>query len=186
MLDDKSIRWWVWSIPFVLLLVISSSCEERIRPSILSDLRGKELPSHESWNTTITFSDSGTTKAILKVGHLAKYEYRQKTLLDAGLHVDFFDVNGRHTSVLTAQGGSVNDRTNDLEAVGTVIVVSDSGTTLETERLLWENSTRRVQSNDFVKIVSPKEEIQGHGLDSDQNLNNYKIFRVTGQMSLTK
>ena len=33
----------------------------------------------------------------------------------------------------------------------------------------------------FVDIVSPTEHIMGHGMESDQSLKNYRIFRVTGQ-----
>jgi LPS export ABC transporter protein LptC len=169
----------------ILLSLITAlmlcACEERIKPSVLTDLKTKDIPSHESWNTTITFSDSGRIQAILKVGHLEKYEEAQRTDLDGGLHVDFFDENGHHTSVLTAIKGTVDDRTHDLEAMGHVVVVSDSGSTLETEQLFWRNSIRRVQSDQFVKITSPREEIQGQGLDSDQSLKNYKIYRVTGE-----
>jgi LPS export ABC transporter protein LptC len=170
-----------------LCLVVSlllCSCEERIKPSVLTDLKTKDLLSHESWNTTITFSDSGRIQAVLKVGHLEKYEEAQRTDLDGGLHVDFFDENGHHTSVLTAIKGTVDDRTHDLEATGNVVVVSDSGSTLRTEQLFWRNSIRRVQSDQFVKITSLREEIQGQGLDSDQSLKNYRIYRVTGQTRL--
>lgn len=185
--SDKSLRSGATlTLLALVLLFISSACQEKIKPSVLSDLQTTELPSHESWNTTITFSDSGRIKAILKVGHLAKYEQQRRTILDAGLRVDFFDANGHHTSVLTAVRGTVDDRTNDLEALGNVVVVSDSGTTLQTERLLWRDSSRRVQSDQFVKILSSKEVIQGHGLDSDQSLDNYKIYRVTGRTSVTQ
>jgi LPS export ABC transporter protein LptC len=169
--------------PLIGALVLCA-CEERIKPSVLTDLRTKDLPSHESWNTTITFSDSGRIQAVMKVGHLEKFEEAQRTDLDGGLHVDFFDENGHHTSVLTAIKGTVDDRTHDLEATGNVVVVSDSGSTLRTEQLFWRNSIRRVQSDQFVKITSLREEIQGQGLDSDQSLKNYRIYRVTGQTRL--
>ena len=179
-----------FSTGFILLSLILAfgfvACEERIKPSVLSDLKNQDLPSHESWNSTITFSDSGNITAILKVGHLEKYEERQTTILDGGLRVDFFDASGHHTSVLTALKGTVDDRTHDIEATENVVVVSDSGTTLQTEQLLWKNSSRHVHSDEFVKIISPKEEIQGHGLDSDEDLKNYKIFRVTGQTTMAK
>lgn len=167
-----------------LLLFLFSACEERIKPTVLGDLRGRELPSHESWNTTITFSESGTIKAILRVGHLAKYDDQNVTLLDGGIQVDFFNARGERTSVLTSREGKVFDETRDFEAIGNVVVVSADGTTLRTERLFWKNSVRRVYSDEFVTIVTPKEEIQGHGFESDENLMNYKIFRVTGKTTV--
>ena len=154
MLHRKGLSFWTGFVSFSLaLLLASSGCEERLKPSVLSDLKDRELPSHESWNSTITFSDSGKIKAVLRVGHLEKFEERQSTTLDGGLQVDFFDDDGHHTSVLTAVKGSVDDRTHDLVAVVNVVVVSDSGTTLRTELLHWKNSTRRVHSDEFVKIT---------------------------------
>jgi Lipopolysaccharide-assembly, LptC-related len=60
------------------------------------------------------------------------------------------------------------------------VVVSDSGVVVETEKLFWDNQRQLIHSDEFVKITSPKENLQGHGFESDQNLKNYKIFRVTG------
>jgi LPS export ABC transporter protein LptC len=164
----------------LLLVLICSGCQEKIKPSVLGDVSSDRLPSQESWNSTITFTDRGTIRAILKAGHLSSFEYSQETLLDNGVHLDFFDENGRHSSVLTSRSGKVNESTNNLEATGNVVVVSDSGVVVETERLFWDNQRQLIHSNEFVTITSPKEKLQGHGFEADQNLRNYKIFRVSG------
>ncbi|HTY10349.1 MAG TPA: LPS export ABC transporter periplasmic protein LptC [Bacteroidota bacterium] len=162
------------------LFLFSNGCEEKIKPSVLGGVSSAALPSQESWNTTVTFTDSGTVKAILKAGHIAALETTKQTLLDSGVHVDFFDEHGVHSSVLTSRTGKVDENTNDLEADGNVVVVSDSGVVVETEKLLWDNRRQLIHSDEFVTITSPKETLQGHGFESDQNLKNYKIFKVTG------
>ncbi len=165
---------------FVLVLSLALlGCEEKIKPSVVA-LPDEELPSQESWNSTITFSDSAKVKAILWAGHIAQFSARRYTLLSDSLRVDFFDADQHHTSVLTAKRGKVDDATQDFVAYDSVIVVSDSGTTLKTDSLFWNNSTRKITTQAFVDIVSPTEHIMGHGMESDQNLKNYKIFRVTG------
>ena len=156
-------------------------CEEKIKPTVASTGIGQDVPTQESWNSEITFTDSGRVTAIVHAGHIAAYSQQRYTLLDENIAVDFFNTEGKHTSVLTARRGKVNDATQDLEAYGNVVVVSDSGTTLMTEELFWTNTAQRVHTNAFVEITSPTEKIRGHGLESDQNLKNYKIFRVTGQ-----
>ena len=161
-------------------LLISPGCEEKIKHSVLGGVSGATLPSQESWNTTVTFTDSGVVKAILKSGHISAFEGSKQTLLDSGVHVDFFDEHGVHSSVLTSRTGKVDENTNDLEATGNVVVVSDSGVVVETEKLFWDNKRQMIQSDELVRITSPKENLQGHGFESDQNLKNYKIFRVTG------
>jgi len=53
---------------------------------------------------------------------------------------------------------------------------------LRTERLFWTNATRKVHTDAFVDIVSATEHIMGQGMQSDQGLKNYEIFKVTGQV----
>lgn len=159
--------------------LILVGCEDKIRPSVVL-LPNAELPSQESWNSTITFSDSARVKAILWAGHIERFSVQRYTLLTDSLHVDFFDADQKHTSLLTAKRGKVNDATQDFVAYGNVVVISDSGTTLKTDSLFWNNSNRRISTQAFVDIVSPSEHIMGTGMESDQNLKNYKIFRVTG------
>ena len=142
-------------------MLFSNGCEEKIKPSVLGGVSGAALPSQESWITTVTFTDSGIVKAILKAGHIAAYEATKQTLLDSGVHVDFFDEHGVHSSVLTSRTGKVDEATNNLEADGNVVVVSDSGVVVETEKLYWDNRRQLVHSDDFVTITSPKETSAG-------------------------
>jgi LPS export ABC transporter protein LptC len=155
-------------------------CEEKIKPAALSGLSSATMPTQESWNTTVTFTDTGMVKAILHAGHLAQYEQSHITHLDSNVHVDFFDDQGRHSTVLTSRAGSVDETTNNLDAVGDVVVKSDSGVVVRTEKMRWDNARRLILSDEFVRITSPKEQLQGRGFESDQNLRNYKIFHVTG------
>jgi LPS export ABC transporter protein LptC len=162
------------------LILLFMGCEEKVRPSVVP-LSQTEIPAQESWNSTIRFTDSSRIKAVLWAGHIAVYSDRKETLLGDSVHVDFFNENQEHTSILTARRGKVHDQTEDFEAHENVVVVSDSGTTLRTDSLYWDNAQRKIHTEAFVDIVSPTEHIMGHGMVSDQNLKNYKIFRVTGQ-----
>jgi LPS export ABC transporter protein LptC len=161
-------------------LVLSTGCEEKIKPMAGGGMSSASMPTQESWNTTVTFTDSGMVKAVLKTGHLSVFENSRTTLLDSSVHVDFFDELGRHSSVLTSRSGKVDETTNNLEAEGNVVVKSDSGVVVRTEKMKWDNARQLILSDEFVRITSPKEQLQGRGFESDQNLRNYKIFHVTG------
>ncbi len=167
-------------LAFGLIALAFAGCEEKIKPSIVPVVQ-TVYPSQESWRSTVTFSDSARIKAILWAGHIAVYGPEQYTLLSDSIHVDFFNDQQQHTSLLTARRGRVNDRTQDFEADDNVIVISDSGTILRTDSLFWSNNDRKIRTDAFVDIVSPTEHIMGHGMVSDQGLKNYRIFRVTGQ-----
>lgn len=165
-------------------LLVLAGCEDKVQPSVLNQVE-TDIPSQESWNSTVIFSDSARTKAILWAGHIASYAQLQFTLLTDSLRVDFFNEFEEHTSVLTAQRGRVDDRTQDFAAFINVVVTSDSGTVLITDSLFWTSASRQIHTDAFVEITSPTEHINGHGLVSDQGLKNYKITRVTGK-AITK
>lgn len=166
------------AVMFMLLLFLG--CEEKVRPSVLSGVSSTELPSQESWQSTITFTDSGIVKAIVKAGHIYAFDNSRITYMDSGVVVDFFDEQGFHTTTLTSLRGAVNEGTNDLEATGNVVVTSDSGTVVRTEKMYWTNTKQLIHSPDFVHITSATEDLKGRGFESDHNLRNYKIFKVTG------
>jgi len=163
-----------------LLMLALPGCEEKVRPSVLSGVSSSQLPSQESWNSTITFTDSGIVKAVVNAGHIYAYDNSRTTYMDSGVVVDFYDEMGMHTSKLTSRSGAVDEGTNNLEAIGNVVVTSDSGTVVRTEKMFWTNATQLIHSPEFVHITSPSEDLKGTGFESDHNLRNYKIFKVKG------
>jgi LPS export ABC transporter protein LptC len=101
--------------------------------------------------------------------------------MDENIKVDFYDENGDHVSILTAQGGEVNETSQDLQAIGNVVVLSDGGSRLETERLKWHNSTQKIVSDTLVTIKRGEEEVIGVGFESDADLEHWEIKEnVTG------
>jgi LPS export ABC transporter protein LptC len=169
------------AVAILVLVLASAGCEVKVKPPVSLTGVGADLPSQESWDASIRFTDSGKVSAVLHAGHIAMYTARSRTMLDSGIVVDFFDADERHTSVLTARRGIVNDVTKDFEAHDSVVVVSDSGTTLRTDVLYWLNAARKVKSPAYVEITSPTEQLRGHGFESDQALRHYTVFKVTGE-----
>jgi LPS export ABC transporter protein LptC len=162
----------------VLIVLIIAGCgEEKVKPSIDFSLRGSKI-SAEGWNESVTFSDSGKTKAILYYNHLIRFDQPAETHMDT-IKVQFFSSLGQISSVLTANKGKVNDATNDLYAKDNVVAVNDSGVTLKTQELMWRNKDKKIVSDKFVTIISPKEKIEGYGFESDQSLHNYTIYNIT-------
>ncbi len=166
----------ILSLLFLILLTHCTS--ERVKPAVDTSIKVEELPTQESWNSVITFSDSGKIKAIMNAGHLRVFEEAKETLLDDKIKIDFFDEFEIKTTTLNSLRGRVDDRTNNLWAIDSVVAVSDS-VTLITDELMWRNIDRKIVSDKFVRIITPKEKIEGYGFESDQSLRNYVIYRIT-------
>ncbi len=171
------------SIFFVSFFLLFSCKESKVVPSKVKEIIVSDIqPDQISRKVEVHFVDSSFTKAILNADTAKIYQKRQETYLIGSVKVRFFDEKqAGDTSVLTSDSAKIDDVTNNMLARGNVFVVSDSKQmTLRTSVLQWDNLRRKLFSTEFVKIVSPKETIEGFGFESDQTLNNYKIFRVKG------
>lgn len=165
-------------ILLLIFLLLTACSGERVKPPIDRTFQDKDIPAQESWNSVVTFSDSGKIRAILYAGHIRMYPEKNETLLDSSIKIDFYDINERKTTTLTSKRGRVDDLTNDLFAIDSVVAVSDS-VTITTDEMMWRNKDRKIVSDKFVTILSQKEKIQGYGFESDQNLKNYVIYNIT-------
>jgi len=139
-------------------------------------------PDQESWQATMLITKDGKTVGRLKAGHVRKYLNKKITLLDKNMRIDFYDQQGRHTSVLTSRGGKVFDARQDMLAYGKVKVVSDSGLTLYTDTLNWNNKEQKIYSDIPVMIVSKDQDtLYGDRFKSDPNLTHYEITNPHGK-----
>lgn len=163
---------------FISFLLFLSCSTKRVKPVIDKSIKTEQLPSQESWNSTITFSDSGKINAILWAGHLTKFDEKRETLMDENIKVDFFNQQQVKTTTLTAKKGRVDEITNNLFAIDSVVVFNDS-VTIKTQEMMWRNKDRKIISDKFVTVLSPKEKIEGYGFESDQSLKNYVIYNIT-------
>ncbi|MBE2188117.1 MAG: LPS export ABC transporter periplasmic protein LptC [Desulfobulbaceae bacterium] len=140
-----------------------------------------DKPDQIAYDIEVLFVDSSFTKAILKARKARIYNERYETFLDSGMQVTFFERNSPETSILTADSARIDDRTKNMLARGNVIVVAESkGRRLETQLLEWDNMRQKIYTTEFVTISTPTEIINGYGFESDPNLNEYKINRVSG------
>ena len=180
--DMISAKCKIHSLFVFLVILFVSACQspESAKP-IITEFEQEKQPDQICFDLVLTFIDSSNTKAIVKARRARVFLDSNKTFLDSGVTVQFFNENGKKTGTLTADRVKIDDITKDMFASGKVVAISDSSRTkLETEELDWNNETKKIYSNVYVKITSPSEIIEGRGLESDEQLNNYKIFKVTG------
>ncbi|MCB9247970.1 MAG: LPS export ABC transporter periplasmic protein LptC [Ignavibacteriales bacterium] len=169
----------------ILTLIIISCSETKLKPQTDSSINSEDIPDQESRNATITFTEEGKLKAILYAEVIRVLGDKNQKDLE-NVKIDFYNEQELQTSSLTSRKGRIDDNTQDMFAIDSVIAVSDSGVTLTTDELIWKNKTRKIITDKFVRIVSDKEIIEGYGFESDQNLQNYTIFDITYVTSTDK
>jgi LPS export ABC transporter protein LptC len=168
----------IFSIACVIIFILSCS-KNKVEPTVNTTISFEEIPDQESWNSTIIFTDSGKTKAILYAGHLKVFSKTKETLLDSNIKVDFYDADEIKSSTLTSKRGRVDENTDNLFAFDSVVAINDSGIVVSSDEMMWRNKDRKIISDKYVTIVSPTEKINGYGFESDQSLHNYVIYNIT-------
>lgn len=162
----------------ISFLAIFNRCsDEAIKPEVDNSLGEKEIPTQESWNAEIYFTEDGNLRAIVFADHLQKFENKKVTLLE-GVKIDFYNEDKEKTSTLTSKKGKVDDNTRDMFAIDSVVAVSQEGTTLLTDELNWKNNTQKITTDKFVTFTTKTERIEGFGFESDQSLENYVIYKI--------
>ena len=74
-----------------------------------------------------------------------------------------------------------NEISNNLKANGNVYVVSDSGYTLLTSEILWDNRYKMIVAEDSVMFTTTEgDTLYGVGFESDMDLTKWKIKKPRG------
>jgi len=155
-------------------LSCTSGETEPPRTNMISD---ENQPTQTGSNTRVSFSSDGIVRAILNAKGIRMFERQHYTLLDSAVRVDFFDQENKHSSVLTSRRAFINDLNKNMTAYDSVRIVSDSGTTVITDSLFWDNTTKRIRSDANVTITEKNGRItRGKGFESDQDMTDYHIL----------
>jgi len=158
----------------VILALICINCEY-IPEEEFTKVKSDEFPDQESWNASIIITKDGQMVGLLEASHIKKFSKKKITYIEDGLKVDFYNEQGEHTSILNSEGGRVYDIEQNMIAFGNVVVVSDSGMTLYTDTLKWNNKDQKIISEIPVKITTETDTIYGDSFISDPDLANYVI-----------
>lgn len=163
------------------LVIFMAGCGNSGDTGNVMTLSREELPDQESWNPTIVLTRDGRKRAVVRSGHLAKYENRREVVLDEKVDTDFYSVDERHMSNVKSDKALVFEATDNLLAIGGVIVVSDSGVTLYTDSLFWDNRAERITTQDTVMLTTESmDTLYGIGFESNVDLTHWKIHRPWG------
>ena len=140
-----------------------------------------DFSDQESWNPTIILTREAKKRAVIKSGHLSKYADKKEVILEGNVDADFFSTEEEHMSNLKSDHAFVYEETDNLLAVGNVVVVSDSGVTLFTDSLYWDNKLEKITSNDTIMLTTEMDDtLYGVGFESDVDLTHWKIIKPWG------
>jgi LPS export ABC transporter protein LptC len=157
-----------------------SSCENDIEVvNSITSATEKKLPLESGKNVEVIYSDSAIVRAKLITPQLDRYMGEKSYMeMPKGMIIIFFDEFKKEQNRLTADYGIGYDNGNGMdkmEAKRHVIVVNEKGEKLETEHLTWNAATKKIFTDEFVKITTKDKVLMGEGLTANQDFSEYEI-----------
>lgn len=165
-------------ILYIFLIFFFSSCRDNGTELLPSKI---DFPDQESWGVKILLTKEGRLTAEITSGHLEKYNKKEFIILNQSVKVKFFDNMENLSSVITSESAEVDQISNDMKAIGSVVAVSDSGITLFSETLTYNSREERLFTKDKIKITTLETDtLYGIGFESDSDLKNWHILEPSG------
>jgi len=134
----------------------------------------------------LIYSDSAIISVIVKANTMLTNTKRGdlKQEFPDGVDVDFFDQYGRVQSELTCKKATRYERDKKIVMQDSVVWKSAKGEVLDTEELIWDERSKKVYSDRFVKITTETDVINGYKFEADQGFTKWKIIRPQGEMGI--
>ena len=144
------------------------------------------IPAEIAKDVRIIFSDSAkiqmvlTSPLIYQIGGDKPYiEFPE------GLHIKTYDQNNNLVSELTADYGKRYEMEKRMEVERNVIVINyNTNKKLLTERLIWDEYTRKIYNNVFVTIIEEDKTFHGDSIRADQNFDMIELFNFRGTINV--
>ena len=172
---------WIIYVFCVLILIGCSGDNENG-----NEISREGMPDQKSWNSTIILTRDGRKRAVVKSNFLEKYNDRNEIILTENVDGDFYSTEENHMSNLKSDKAFVYEQNDNMLAIGNVVVRSDSGVTLYTDTLLWNNKAEQITTDDTVMLTTESNDtLYGIGFESNVDLTHLKIFQPWGVTSRT-
>ena len=104
-----------------------------------NDFYKEDISDQKSWNPIIILTRDGIKRSVIKSEKMYKSEKKNEIILELGIDADLFSTDQVHMSNLKSNKAIIFEKSDNLLAIGNVRVFSDSGITLYTDSLLWNN-----------------------------------------------
>ncbi len=179
------------TLPFFLFLLIIyftfSSCQNNTKE--ISEITKKDsiFPTDHGKKVEILYTDSGVVRWRLTSPVMNHYTYNIKDRyieMPEGLYLEFFNDSNKVKTTLKANYGIRYEESKKTEVKYKVVVTNVNGEVLNTEQLFWDEATRKIYTNGFVKITTKKEVLTGTGLEAEEDFSEYEIKNISGSISV--
>ncbi|MEE9438429.1 MAG: LPS export ABC transporter periplasmic protein LptC [Saprospiraceae bacterium] len=166
----------------VLLLFVLSNCTNDYN-EVQAITQNNNLNIEEAEDVIILYSDS----AALQVRITAKTMIRHNNKSDPydefpnGIFVEFLGDNGSVYSWLEADRAIRKEKKSEVITKGNVKFYNKKKETLTSTELIWNENTKKLSTNKFVRIIQPMkgDTSLGFGFETNEEFSQFEIKHKT-------
>jgi len=153
----------------------------------LSRYTGSKIDNlEEATDIEVTYTDNSFLVFILKAPlsrrTLEKFSLEEE--FPKGIQVTFYDKTGAPRSWLTADYAIRDQLNRKIIIQKNVILENDRGERLEGPELIWDERTKEIYTDRFVKITAIDKIIYSYGFKSNEDFTHYSLNAGSGDMRL--
>jgi LPS export ABC transporter protein LptC len=181
----KSNTYYLTLIAFAVLFFAMQSCVKTGDWQNVKQLQNDTVYPEKATGVEINITDSGHRIAQIHSPLMERYSGKNPYLeMKKGVRALFFNKQGVKENQLDANYAISHENEKIIEVRNDVRLENVKGERLNTEKLTWNQASKKIYTDQFVKITTPDEVIYGDGFESNQNFTEYKIFKIRGILSL--
>lgn len=174
------------SLVLLAVYFLLSACTSNKPEEIQAITNREEIPSLiiEELETVIT--DSGVVRYRFITPELLKYDRKKEPYNDfpQGLHLIMYQSNGEIEAQIKCRNAINYEKKELWELNIDVEAINLKGEVLNTEQLFWNTKKKKIYSEKFVTITRDNEVITGTGFEADENMENWVIKNIQGELEL--
>ncbi len=142
------------------------------------------VPSGEADDFNLKYTDSGRIQSILMSPKMLDYATVEFpfTEFPKGIKVTLFDKNGKKTFVSSDYAVTYKN-TNIIDLQGTVLIANETGQSLETAQLYFDQKNEWFYTEKKFKFTDPKGVSFGEGIDFSKDFKIVNSQKISGEIN---
>lgn len=142
-------------------------------------------PISEGENVEVYYSEKDRVKVKMTAPLAYEFKNGDQEFPD-GIYIEFYDETGALESILRANHAYYFKEQKQWRGRGNVEVKNlAKKEQLNTEELFWKPSEKKIFTDKFVTIRQQRDVLYGEGLEANEDLSEYTITRISGEMEVS-
>ena len=109
---------------------------------------------------------------------------KQSKLFSKGITVYAYNPDLDTLATISANFATENQEKDIFEVRKNVVLTNAQNEQLNTEKLFWDRSIKKIYTDEFVTLTTDKQIIMGFGFTSDQYFSTYSLSNITATIYL--